>query len=188
MSDSRPIYFNACSSQVFTSRYRPPRLEIGPDTRTLKLEVQRNAGFKTQKEMKFQLIPAECVEAKKPECPVLENYAYTDGVAYFDTTAFRPFKVAGFKRYFIYNNQTCIGAIEIVVAPSLSIKGAETAESECAESSWVEPVVEVDDCAEAECGSCKPSTCSTTPLCDVDPVPPLRGECDTPEFARMEYQ
>lgn len=161
----RPIYHSECSNQVPVERYRPPRVCIGSDTRSLKMKLDRCAGFAKQ-ESSLQVALAIPVP-DKPEPLILDAFKVFDGYAYFNLDNAFPSK--GLYRVDVLVNGCCVGVVEMQVAPPFHISDVEAVESECADSSWVEPPCNVDDsCAPAECDTrCIEKACPIEVLCVI---------------------
>jgi len=161
----RPIYYDKCSTQVPVERYRPKRVCVGADTRTLKIKISRCTPFDTQ-ESSDTLAVTLSIEGN-PE--VMQSYALRDGVAYFNMNNPTLFKKRGIYRTLIGINGCCIGVIEVNYAPPFHVMDVEPVNSKCAESNWEEPdcmdYEQPDSCVPSKCNPCPTEPCGVEPVC-----------------------
>lgn len=143
----RGVHHTKCAHQVITSTYHPPRITIGPDTRSLIVELQRgsNTGWSTQAEKGMT------IDLQDEEGNQLHSYAVTDGKAYFNLATTTLFAKKGLHKARLFFEGACIGFIEIIKAPGFSAISAVSTESECAEDEWCEPENNATACEDKEC-------------------------------------
>lgn len=150
-----------CAPSVPVKRYRAKRICISPDTKTIKIGVQRCGGFKTQeKSIDVSLLIDDNDEP-------LKSYAFLNGIAYFDVSKTNPFKEAKLYKVKIKLFDTVIGYAEIVNASPFSMVSVSTVESECGnKSNWVEPQKSEEE--KPPCYDCDPPSCGMVDLCIPD--------------------
>jgi hypothetical protein len=115
----------------------------------------------------------------------LHSYAVKNNTAYFNLATTTLFATKGLHKARLFYGDSCIGFIELVRAPAFSAMSAETTESECAESPWIEPENNASSCNDKECKDpcelegCQ--TCNTPTPCETLVCDP----CDKPMSNRI---
>lgn len=160
-----PVYHGNCTHQVPVSTYRAPRISLGPDARSIVVNIDRamGVGFSTVTAPVFTLNVS-----REAESFTLTSSGYANYQAVFDVVDPAHFLARGLYNAQVMFGDCCVGNIEIVNAPSYYVNGAATAESDCAESTWVEPACDAEDsCAPTAQAGCEcddkgiTNTCST---------------------------
>lgn len=167
-----PVAGNKCSPNVPVEKYRPPRVTIGSDTRTIAVNLDRNAPHSTQ-----QIFPI--LEFSKKDHPdfTFDLFEYKNGIAYFTVDSSKV-ETAGLYQARVKVGECYVGTVEVVFAPSWFVAGVEALASSCADSDWQEPECK-DACEQsAECEPC-PSTVDCDSGCDTPSnCEPLDDSCN----------
>lgn len=169
------IYHTSCSTGTQTplESYHPPRIAVGPDTKAIRVNVDRaaGAGFASQKDLPFVMRVKDKLQPSVYR--MLNSAGYANYQAIFEVAGSGLFTTKGLHFVDIMHNDCCVGQIEVIYAPPLYVNGGEAMDSTCGQegetSCWEEPECGSESTCDRDIGA---TQCNKT--CDVS-VPIRRG-------------